>query len=114
MGVGRGECNYVLGMRNIFQLKSAKQEREAKFGMQERRTPILVSEKKSSEKARRNAKREEERKERGHASREREGPAGTHAQLCYLHYQAIFLPLNLSFLLYLAIFLPLTVSIFIT
>ena len=31
MGVGRGERNYVLGTRNIFQLKSVKQEREAKF-----------------------------------------------------------------------------------
>ena len=27
--------NYVLGTRNIFQLKSAKQEREAKFGTRE-------------------------------------------------------------------------------
>ena len=36
MGVGRGERNYVLGTRNIFQLKSAKQEREAKFGTRER------------------------------------------------------------------------------
>ena len=47
MGVGRGERNYVLGMRNIFQLKRAKQEHEAKFGTRER---------------------EEEMKERGHAS----------------------------------------------
>ena len=35
-GVGRGERDYVLGTRNIFLLRSAKQEREAKFGMRER------------------------------------------------------------------------------
>ena len=63
MGVGRGERNYVLGMRNIFQLESAKQDREAKFGTRERG----------------NAEREEEKKERRHVSRK--GPAGTHAQL---------------------------------
>ena len=41
---------------------------------------ILVPEKKTLKKARGNAEREEEMKERGHASRE--GPAGTRAQLC--------------------------------
>ena len=79
MGVGRGECNYVLGTRNIFQLKSAKQEREAKFGARERGNANLGTRKKSFEKARGNAEREEEMKERGHSSRE--GPAGTRAQL---------------------------------
>ena len=34
-GVGRGERDYVLGARNIFLLRSAKQEREAKFGARE-------------------------------------------------------------------------------
>ena len=42
-------------------------------------TRILVREKKSFEKARENAEREEEMKERGHASCE--GPAGMRAQL---------------------------------
>ena len=74
MGVGRGERNYVLGTQNIFQLKSAKQEREAKFGTRERESWYA---KKNFEKARGNAEREEELKERGHASRE--GPAGTRA-----------------------------------
>ena len=41
------------------------------------RTRILVREKKALKK---HAEREEEMKERGHASRE--GPAGTRAQLC--------------------------------
>ena len=36
MGVGRGELNNVLGRRKIFQLKSVKQERKAKFGTGER------------------------------------------------------------------------------
>ena len=36
MGVGSGERNYVLGMRNSFQLRSAEQEPEAKFGTRER------------------------------------------------------------------------------
>ena len=45
-------------------------------------TRILVREKKSFEKARGNTERKEEMKERRHASRE--GPAGTHAQLCKL------------------------------
>ena len=40
----------------------------------------MVHEKKKIEKGRGNAEREEEMKERGHASRE--GPAGTRAQLC--------------------------------
>ena len=79
MGVGRGERNYVLGTRNIFQLKSAKQEREAKFGTRDNAN--LGTRKKSFEKALGNAEREEEMKERGDASRE--GPAGTRAQLCY-------------------------------
>ena len=35
MGVGRGERDFVLGTRNIFLLRSAKQEREAKFGTRE-------------------------------------------------------------------------------
>ena len=70
-GVRRGERNYVLGTRIIFQLKSAKQERG---------NTNLGTRKKSFEKARGNAEREEEMKERGHASRE--GPAGTRAQLC--------------------------------
>ena len=42
-------------------------------------TGILVREKKNFEKARGNAEREEEMKERGHATRK--GPAGTRAQL---------------------------------
>ena len=79
MGVGRGECNYVLGTRNIFQLKSAKQEREAKFGTRERGNVNLGTRKKNFEKACGNAEREEEMKERGHASRK--GPAGMRAQL---------------------------------
>ena len=79
MGVGRGECNYVLGTRNIFQLKSAKQECEAKFGTQERGNANLDTRKKSFEKARGNAEHEEEMKERRHASRE--GSAGMRAQL---------------------------------
>ena len=65
--------------RNIFQLKSAKQEWEAKFGTQERGNANVGTRKKNFEKARGNAKREEEMKERGHASHE--GPAGTRAQL---------------------------------
>ena len=85
MGVGRGERNYVLGTRNIFQLKSPKQEREAKFGTRERgnaRTRERESwyAKKNVEKARGNAERVEEMKKRWHASRE--GPAGTRTQLC--------------------------------
>ena len=76
MGVGRGERNYVLGTQNIFQLKSAKQEREAKFGTRERESWYA---KKRFEKAHGNAEREEEMKERGHASHE--GPAGMRAQL---------------------------------
>ena len=52
MGVGRGEHNYVLGTQNIFQLKSAKQEREAKFGTRERGNANLGTRKKSFEKAR--------------------------------------------------------------
>ena len=43
-------------------------------------TGILVREKKNFEKARGNAEREVEMKERGHASRKR--PAGTRTQLC--------------------------------
>ena len=53
MGVGRGERNYVLGTRNIFQLKSVKQECEAKFGTRERGnagTRILVRKKKALKK----------------------------------------------------------------
>ena len=46
----------------------------------ERENANLGMRKKSFEKARGNAEREEEMKERGHASRE--GPAGTRAQLC--------------------------------
>ena len=46
----------------------------------ERWNANLGTRKKSFEKARGNAEREEEMKERGHASRE--GPAGTRAQLC--------------------------------
>ena len=68
-------------------MTSAKQEREPKFGMREREnagTRILVREKKNFEKARGNAEREEEMKERGHATRE--GPAGTRAQLWILQY----------------------------
>ena len=58
--------------------RNAKQNLErgnANFGTQ----------KKSFEKACGNAEREEEMKERGHASRE--GPAGTRAQLCYKQQQ---------------------------
>ena len=80
----RGECNYVLGMRNIFLFRSAKQEREAKFGTRKRRNANLGTRKKGFEKVCGNAEREEEMKEHGHASRE--GPAGTHAQLCVLHW----------------------------
>ena len=46
----------------------------------ERGNANLGTQKKSFEKARGNAEREEEMKERGHVSRE--GPAGTRAQLC--------------------------------
>ena len=67
-------------MRNIFQLKNAKQEREAKFGTRERGNANLGTRKKSFEKAHGNAEREEEMKERRHASLK--GPAGTRAQLC--------------------------------
>ena len=74
--LARGERNYVLGTRNIFLFRSAKQERKAKFGTRERESWYA---KKSFEKARGNAEREEEMKERGHASHE--GPAGTRAQL---------------------------------
>ena len=58
-----------------------------KFGTQERGNANLGTRKKSFDKARGNAEREEEMKERGHASRE--GPAGTRAQLWknpLLHY----------------------------
>ena len=78
MGVGRGERNYVLGTQNIFQLKSAKQEPEAKFGTRERGNANLGTRKKSFEKARGNSEREEEMKECGLASLE--GPAGTRAR----------------------------------
>ena len=78
--LARGERNYVLGTRNIFLFRSAKQEREAKFGTRERGNANLGTRKKSFEKARGNAEREEEMKECRHASRE--GPAGTRAQLC--------------------------------
>ena len=33
--LGMGEQDFVLGKRNIFLMRSAKQEREAKFGMRE-------------------------------------------------------------------------------
>ena len=46
----------------------------------ERGNAKLGTRKKNFEKARGNAEREEEMKERGHASRK--GPAGTRAQLC--------------------------------
>ena len=71
-----------LGTRNIFLLKSANQERKAKFGTRERGNGNLGALKKSFEKACGNVECEEEMKERGHASRE--GPAGTRAQLCGL------------------------------
>ena len=48
----------------------------------ERENANLGTRKKSFEKARGNAEREEEMKERGHASRE--GPAGTRALLCLI------------------------------
>ena len=60
-----------------FFFKHAKLERVTKFGTQEHESWYA---KKSFEKARGNAEREEEMKERGHASCE--GPAGTRAQLC--------------------------------
>ena len=60
----------------IFFFKHAKLERVTKFGTRERESWYA---KKSFEKARGNAEREEEMKERGHASRE--GPAGTRPAL---------------------------------
>ena len=63
-----------------FFFKFAKLERVTKFGTRECGNGNLGTRKKSFEKARGNAEREEEMKERGHASRE--GPAGTRAQLC--------------------------------
>ena len=78
--LAREECNYVLGMRNIFLLRSPKQEREAKFGTRECGNANLGTRKKSFEKACGNAELKEEMKERRHASHE--GPAGTRAQLC--------------------------------
>ena len=67
----------------IFFFKHAKLERATKFGTQERGNANLGTQKKSFEKARGNAEREEEMKERGHVSRE--GPAGTCARLCVVH-----------------------------
>ena len=63
----------------IFFFKHAKLERVTKFGTWERESWYA---KKSFEKARGHAEREEEMKARGHASRE--GPAGTRAQLCFM------------------------------
>ena len=71
-----------MGTQNIFQLKSTKQEREAKFGTGEHGNANLSTRKKNLEKARENAEREEEMKEHRHALRE--GPAGTCAQLWHL------------------------------
>ena len=62
--LARGERNYVLGTQNIFLFRSAKQEREAKFGTRERGNANLGTRKKSFEKARGNAECEEEMKER--------------------------------------------------
>ena len=59
--------------------KHAKLEHVTKFGTRECGNANLGTRKKSFEKARGNAEREEEMKERGHVSRE--GPAGTRAQL---------------------------------
>ena len=66
----------------FFFFKNVKLERVTKFGTRERKNANLGTRKKSFEKARGNAEREEEMKERGHASRK--GPAGTRAQLWYL------------------------------
>ena len=89
MGVGRGERNYVLGTQNIFQLKSEKQEREAKFGTRERRKANLGTRKKNFEKARGNAEREEEMKERGHAKglQERAPSSAKYHCICYCNCQ---------------------------
>ena len=65
----------------FFFFKDAKLERVTKFGTQERGNANLGTRKKSFEKARGNAEREEEMKERRHASCCREGPAGARAQL---------------------------------
>ena len=62
----------------IFFFKHAKLERVTKFGTRECGNANLGTRKKSFEKAGRNVEREEEMKERGHASQK--GPAGTHAQ----------------------------------
>ena len=63
----------------IFFFKHAKLERVTKFGTREHWNANLGTRKKNFEKARGNAEREEEMKERGHASGK--GPAGTRAQL---------------------------------
>ena len=55
MGVWRGEHDFVLGMRNIFLLRSPKQEREAKFGMRERGNANLRTREKIFIQERRNA-----------------------------------------------------------
>ena len=72
---------------NQFFFYHLKLERVTKFGTRERESWYA---KKSFEKARGNAEREEEMKEHGHASRE--GPAGTRAQLCCPAYQRFSLP----------------------
>ena len=63
----------------IFFVKHAKLKRFTKFGKQERGKANFGMRKKSSEKARGNAERQEEMKEHGRVSRE--GPAGMRAQL---------------------------------
>ena len=63
-----GEQDYVLGKRNIFMLRSAKQEREAKFVMRERRNANLRTWRKKLYTGARERKGKLE--ERGNAGRE--------------------------------------------
>ena len=73
MGVGRGERNYVLG--TVEERETGTRSKIWNARTRERESWYA---KKNFEKARGNAERKEEMKERSHASRE--GPAGTRAQ----------------------------------
>ena len=79
-----GTQKNLVWVRKFFFVKHAKLKRFTKFGMQERGNANFGMREKSSEKARGNAEREEEMKERGQASRE--GPARTRPQLCLISY----------------------------
>ena len=72
MGVGEGNAIMYAKFCSVEERETGTQSNIRNARMRER------------EKARGIAEREEERKERGHASRE--GPAGTRAQLCYYQY----------------------------